>query len=380
MPHITRTSLQVRSGLDDADFDELWVAVRAALLCQENRIGLAGPTVGRGSFEEWVTASLESWAGEMYWGAEARGIAKRKMVWGSAGEDGDREDLVIYIAGTVRFSKKLRVISSTAGRRGCSPAVGVLEGGKDLVESDGAGVIAQRRKCAGLEFSIPYMPPPDEFPRFPQESAQSAPVQRSRQRYPTKKRSAPLRIRLGEGIPKSEGGRRNRGNLTIKRREIALVSKPVAAPPNRDPPAPLPIVLPSHSQLPDSLASVRTPLGPLPPPTLVKYSESSSPQYNPLQQLKTYSSHQVFVTRLHERTSALPDSTLVKLVYVSDAQTLEGFLQKLRQKWSISEVKGVRVEVDGQVFDVDLEEERDWGVVLGIVELVGGIVGVVVCV
>lgn len=94
MPHVTRPSLQARSGLDNIGFGELWITVRTALLCPENRIGLAGPTLGGGLFEEWVTASLENWAGEMYWGAEARGIAKKKLVWGNGGEDEDRQEWV----------------------------------------------------------------------------------------------------------------------------------------------------------------------------------------------------------------------------------------------------------------------------------------------
>lgn len=69
-----------------------------------------------------------------------------------------------------------------------------------------------------------------------------------------------------------------------------------------------------------------------------------------------------------------PGSTLVKLVYVSDVQTLDSFLKKLCQKWGLPEVKGVRVEVGGQVFEVDLEEERDWEVVLGVVDSMAGVV------
>ncbi|PWW76927.1 hypothetical protein C7212DRAFT_357540 [Tuber magnatum] len=356
MPHITRMSLQARSRLDSADFDELWATVRAALLCRENRVGLAGPTFGGGSFEGWVTASLESWAGEMYWGAEGKGAVKKKLVWGSDGEGGDREeirrvfrDLVVYIAGNVRYTKKIRAISPATRSREHSPTASLPGDGNEMIEGNGARVPAQLE----LGFSMPYMPPPNEFPRIRQESAPFTAVQGSKHRYPTRRRSAPLRIKLGEAIPKLEPRRRRRrGNWTIQKRGGAQVSRQVVTTPN-----------------------LCTPPVPLLPRTLVEDSEASSSQYIPLQYPKTYSSHRVFVTRLAEKTSVLPVSTLVKLVHVSDVQTLEGLLQKLCQKWSLPEVKGVRVEVDGQVIDVDLEEERDWEVVLGVV---GGIAGVVV--
>lgn len=280
-------------------------------------------------------------------------------------------DLVIYIAGNARYTNKLRAISPTASSQGYSPAVNASGGGNDVIESNGACVPAQLGKCAGLEFSIPYIPQPNEFPRFQRETAPPAGInfQKNKHRYQTRQLSAPYRIKLSEVIPKPEP-RRRRGNWTVPKKKVTRASEQADTPLN---PTPLSLVPPSHSLPPTTLPSTWTSPASPPAPTLVKHSEAPPPERKPP---KAYSSHQVFVTRLAEKTPMEPGSNLVKLVYVSDVQTLDSFLKKLCQKWGLPEVKGVRVEVDGQVFEVDLEEERDWEVVLGVV---GGMAGVVVC-
>ncbi|RPA90487.1 hypothetical protein L873DRAFT_434304 [Choiromyces venosus 120613-1] len=211
-----------------------------------------------------------------------------------------------------------------------------------------------------MEFSLPYMPAASVFPRNFQPQTVPAVAGKNKHRYPTRQRSAPLRIKLGEVIPKFEPRRKKR-RWTVKEKRVTQVVKPVVTLRASSPPAPAP----------------PPPASPFPPPAPAPINPQEQPQaYKPPQYPNTYSSHQVFVTRLANQSPAtLPGSTLVKLIYVSDAQTLDSFLQKLRQKWELAEVKGVRVEVEGQVFDVDLGEERDWEVVLGVV---GGIAGVVV--
>jgi len=258
-------------------------------------------------------------------------------------------DLVVYIAGRVRITRKAREVSPS---QEYSPGVNAPVGGNHVIEGNRACAPTQPGKCVGLEFSIPYMPSPNEFPRFQQEATPSSTIQGSKHRYPTRRRSAPSHVKLGEVVPKPGPRRRN---WSILKKKVTRVPEPTATPLNR-----APLLLPP----------------PPPIPQLAQQPETLSPQSKPPQYPKTYSSHPVFVTRLAEKTLVQPGLTLVKLVYASDAQTLEGFLRKVRQKWSLPEVKGVRVEVDGQAFELDLEEERDWEVVL---EIVGDIVGVVVC-
>ncbi|KAG0635177.1 hypothetical protein HOY80DRAFT_1012058 [Tuber brumale] len=322
MPHVTRMSLQAPAGLDDTGFEELRTTVHAALLCRENRIGLVGPTIGGGLFEEWVAASLEKWAGEMYW-------AGKKPVWRYGG-GGDRKeiqevfhDLVVYIAGRAYNTRKAREVSPSWEY---SPVVNVPDGGNHVIEGNRACVPTQPGKCVGLEFPIPYTPTPNEFPRFQQEATPSSTVQGSKHRYPTRRRSTPSHVKLSEMIPKP--GPRRRRNWSTLKKKVMKVSEPTVTPLNR---APLDLAPP-----------------PIPPPIpqLAQHSETPSPQSKPPQYPKTYSSHPVFVTRLADKTPVQPGLTL-------------GFLQKVRQKWSLPEVKEVRVEADEQVFEVDLEEERD---------------------
>lgn len=77
----------------------------------------------------------------------------------------------------------------------------------------------------------------------------------------------------------------------------------------------------------------------------------------------------------------LTTSPKMKFIYAADTPSLSHFLERVRQKWMLSEAQrvcSVEVEMGSKIFDVDLREERDWGVVLGIMESCGENIGVAI--
>lgn len=75
----------------------------------------------------------------------------------------------------------------------------------------------------------------------------------------------------------------------------------------------------------------------------------------------------------------LTTSPKLKFIYTTDTPSLSRFLERVRQKWMLSETQrvcSIEIEMGDKVFDVDLGEERDWRVVMGIMEKWGEGVGV----